>query len=351
MIGHPWALVGGAFGSTLLLTVLLRRWLIARQLLDHPNDRSSHSVPVPRGGGIAFVAVICGGMLAASASGAVPSSFAAAAIAMLGVAAIGFVDDLRGASPALRLLVHITCAALAMWAPAGAIAEHLQWGTAGHASLLVVLAVGGAWSVNMFNFMDGIDGIAAMEGAFVLAAAGAIALLCGRSGAPEIEAGWAFIAAGAAVAGFLAVNVSRWRIFMGDAGSGALGLLAGWALGTCASTGLVDPWAALVLPACFTADACSTLLIRLIRGESPTTAHRTHAYQRIIRRGAGHGTVTMGYAAINLCIVLPSALAVQQGVVDGPLACFALHGILVTAALATGAGREPAGTATSDPRT
>lgn len=351
MIGHPWALVGGAFGSTLLLTVLLRRWLVARQLLDHPNDRSSHSVPVPRGGGIAFVAVICGGMLAASASGAVPSSFAAAAIAMLGVAAIGFVDDLRGASPALRLLVHITCAALAMWAPAGAIAEHLQWGTAGHASLLVVLAVGGAWSVNMFNFMDGIDGIAAMEGAFVLAAAGAIALLCGRSGAPETKAGWAFIAAGAAVAGFLAVNVSRWRIFMGDAGSGALGLLAGWALGTCASTGLVDPWAALVLPACFTADACSTLLIRLIRGESPTTAHRTHAYQRIIRRGAGHGTVTMGYAAINLCIVLPSALAVQQGVVDGPLACFALHGILVTAALATGAGREPAGTATSDPRT
>jgi Fuc2NAc and GlcNAc transferase len=351
MIGHPWALVGGAFGSTLLLTVLLRRWLIARRLLDHPNERSSHSVPVPRGGGIAFVAVICGGMLAASASGAVPPSFAAAAIATLGIAGIGFVDDVRGASPAVRLLVHIACAALAMRAPASEIAEHLQWGTASHASLLVVLAFSSAWCVNMFNFMDGIDGIAAMEGTFVLAAAGAMALLCGRSGAPEMEAGWGFIAAGAAVAGFLAVNISRWRIFMGDAGSGALGLLAAWALATCASTGLVDPWAALILPACFSADACSTLMIRLIRGESPTTAHRTHTYQRINRRGARHGTVTMGYTAINLFIVLPSALAVQQGIVDGPLACFALHGILVIAALAMGAGREPTGTAAKDPRT
>jgi Fuc2NAc and GlcNAc transferase len=351
MIGHPLALVGGAFGFTLLLTVLLRRWLVARRLLDHPNDRSSHSVPVPRGGGIAFVAVTCGGMLAASASGAVPPSFAAAAIAALGVAGIGFVDDLRGASPAVRLLVHVACATLAMWAPASAITEGLKWGTSGHASLLVVLAVGSAWCVNMFNFMDGIDGIAAMEGTFVLAAAGAIALLCGTSVAPETGPGWGFIAAGAAVAGFLAVNVSRWRIFMGDSGSGALGLLAAWALATCVSTGLVDPWAALILPACFSADACSTLLIRLIRGESPTTAHRTHTYQRLVRRGAGHRMVTMGYAAINLCIVLPCALAAQQGIVNGPLAFFTLHGILVAAAFTMGAGREPTETAAKDPRT
>lgn len=342
MIGHPWALVGGAFGSTLLLTVLLRRWLIARRLLDHPNERSSHSVPVPRGGGIAFVAVTCGGMLAASPSGVVPPSFAAAAIATLGVAAIGFVDDVRGARPAVRLLVHITCAALMMLAPANVIAEHLQWGAAGHASLLVTLAVGGAWCVNMFNFMDGIDGIAAMEGTFVLAATGVTAILFGASSAPEREMGWAFIATSAAVAGFLAVNVSCWRIFMGDSGSGALGMLTAWALATSASRGLIDPWVALILPACFTADACSTLSIRLMRGESPTSAHRTHAYQRIIRRGARHTSVTTGYAVVNLLLVLPAALAVQRGAVSGLFAFFAVHASLVACALVTGAGREPA---------
>lgn len=348
MISHPLAMVAGAFGSSLLLTIYLRKFLISRRLLDHPNERSSHSLPVPRGGGIAFVAVTCGGVLVASIAGVLPISFVAAATATLGVAAIGFVDDVRGASPRARLVVHIACAALAMWTPASVIAERLQWGAFGHASLLAVLALAGAWCVNMFNFMDGIDGIAAMEGTFVLAAAGAIALLLNTSRESGTETGWALIAAGAAVAGFLAVNVSHWRIFMGDSGSGALGMLVAWALATTASMGLVNTSASLALPACFSADACSTLLIRLIRGESPIAAHRTHAYQRIVRHGAGHRTVTVCYAGINLFVVLPSALAVQRGIVDGPITLFALHGILVIAACAIGAGREPRVRATKD---
>ena len=128
---------------------------------------------------------------------------------------------------------------------------------------------------------------------------------------------------------------------MGDVGSGTLGMLVAWALAACAMTGLLSPWAALALPASFTADACSTLAMRVLRGESPAQAHRTHAYQRLVRRGASHARTTAAYATVNVVVVLPVAWAIQRGAVPGPWATITLHGLLVAAAIVIGAGREP----------
>lgn len=341
MMDHPWMFAAGTFGASLLLTVLLRKWLLARQYLDLPNHRSSHSMPVPRGGGMAFVAVACTGLATMSATGATPLPIASAALSVVGVAAIGFWDDIRGVRPGVRLAVHIACAAIAMQGCAGTIAPSTHYGAIANALLFASMALAGAWFVNMFNFMDGIDGLAAMEGTFVLAAAGGISLAGNEGTQSSAALPWAMVSGGAAVAGFLVVNVSPWRIFMGDAGSGALGMIVAWALAASATSGVLSPWAAIALPAAFTADACSTLTIRVLRGESPAQAHRTHAYQRLVRRGSGHARITAAYTAVNLAVVLPVAVAIQRGSVSGPLATVVLHGLLAATALAIGAGREP----------
>jgi len=348
MNDHPWKFAVATFGASLLLTLLLRRWLLSRQYLDLPNHRSSHSVPVPRGGGIAFVAVACAGLAAISATGVMPLATVTVVLSIVGVAAVGFWDDIRGVRPGVRLLVHIACAAVAMQACAGAITQSAHSDTVAHALLWASMAVAGAWFVNMFNFMDGIDGMAAMEGTFVLAAAGTI-ILAGNGTPDGAFIPWAMLSGAAAIAGFLIVNVSPWRIFMGDAGSGALGLLVAWSLAACAAAELLNPWAAIVLPAAFTADACATLAVRLLRGESPAQAHRTHAYQRMVRHGATHARVTATYTAVNLVVVLPVAMAVQRGSISGPLSTLVLHGLLAATAFTIGAGREPVAKVRSDP--
>jgi Fuc2NAc and GlcNAc transferase len=286
--------------------------------------------------------VACAGLAAIGAIGSTPLGTATVAFSIAGVAAIGFWDDIRGVRPSARLAVHITCSAVAMQVCAEAFALLASLDTFAHALLWAAMAVAGAWFVNMFNFMDGIDGLAAMEGTFVLVAAGAISLACSEGASSEGILPWAVISGGAAVAGFLVVNVSPWRIFMGDAGSGALGLLVAWALAACAADGFLEPWAAMALPAAFTADACSTLSVRVLRSQSPAQAHRTHAYQRLVRRGTSHVRTTTAYTAVNLIVVLPVAVAIQRGSVSGPYANIVLHGLLAAIALAIGAGREPA---------
>jgi Fuc2NAc and GlcNAc transferase len=349
MIDQPWCLALGACGTSLLLTLLLRKWLLAREYLDLPNHRSSHSVPVPRGGGVAFVAIVCAGLAAMSVGGNTLPSTTTAALSIFGVAAIGFCDDLRGVSARMRLAIHVTCAAVAMWAPAAAIAQSIPCDPLVHGLLFGSMTLAGAWFVNMFNFMDGIDGMAAMEGTFVLVAAGAISLMADSAAPASATLPWAMVSGGAAVAGFLVVNVSPWRIFMGDAGSGALGMLVAWALAASATKGLLSPWAAIALPATFTADACSTLAMRVLRGESPAQAHRTHAYQRLVRRGGSHARTTAIYATVNVVVVLPVAWGIQRGAVPGPAVTIVLHGLLVAAAIALGAGREPRQVTTPHP--
>lgn len=329
--------------TTVFVTLGLRAVLIRRAVLDIPNERSSHAAPVPRGGGAGFVVLIAAMLAAATMHGgafepAAGTSAALAAAAMLGVAAIGLVDDMRGVAPAWRLGVHLACGLAAVAAPVHAISQSLALGWPAALALTAAAAILAAWCVNMVNFMDGIDGIAAAEGTFVLGGLGLLVL----GAEPADGLGWLLVASAASVLGFLAVNMSRARIFMGDCGSGALGLLIAWALLAAVAKGAVAPWAAAALPAAFMADACTTLAVRVTAGANPAKAHRTHAYQRAVRRGATHRAVTAAYSLVNFGLVAPTAFAAQRWPEAGPWIVPALHAALAAAAFVGGAGREPA---------
>ena len=344
-----WATIAISFAATLVGTLALRRWLIAASMMDIPNERSSHATPVPRGGGVVFVVAILAVIAISVVRGALPASDLAAAAGILAVAAIGFLDDRRSVGAAPRLAVHMTGSAAAIWAATQGLradgALSIPPDAAGIAAywpvgIVLVLALASAWCVNLVNFMDGIDGMAAFGGALVLASAAGIALLSQSSAPTGLAA--ATLAIAAAVAGFGLVNMSRWRIFMGDAGSGALGLAIAWSLASLAAQDALDPLAAIALPAVLVADATTTLAVRVVRGEHPARAHRTHAYQRLVRSGWTHRSVTAVFAAAQLVLATPVAWHAQRGGADALPSVVALYAVLVGLALLLGAGREPA---------
>nr|WP_255703264.1 hypothetical protein [Lysobacter sp. GX 14042] len=263
-------------------TWLARAYAVHRDLLDHPGERRSHSTATPRGGGIAIVAVLLLGLAGAAAglAGPVhPGVAGAFAVGLALVALVGLLDDHRPLSPWLRLVVHAVAAAvfaLALWRAGGA------WPLAAavFAAILVL--------VNVWNFMDGINGIAASQA--LLVAAGLAAALDGGGFLVAL-------ALAAACAGFLPYNFPRARIFMGDVGSGALGFalaaLGGvFGAGAGPASGLL-----LFLPlSAFLVDAGLTLGRRVVRGERWWTPHVQHAYQAWARR-VGHVPVTLAYGA------------------------------------------------------
>lgn len=331
-----WAVLAGAAISAWFLTGVLRRYALARNVLDVPNARSSHQQPTPRGGGIAFVLSYLAGIAVLWLAGGIAGSQAAA---LLGsgalIALVGFLDD-HGHIPARwRLLAHFAAAAWVLaWLggiPPLALggAEPLTLGMAG--SLLGAFYL--VWMLNLYNFMDGIDGIASVEA--ICAALGAAVLygLVGQSwhAAPALLLG-------AAVAGFLVWNLPPARIFMGDGGSGFLGIVLG---GLSLSAGWVEPtlfigW--LILLGVFVTDATTTLLRRLLRGEKAYEAHRSHAYQLATRRWKSHRRVTLSVLTINVCWLLPIACAVVLAWVPGWLGLVVAYSPLIALALGLKAG-------------
>jgi len=290
-------LIGSVAASRLALT-----WLTERGILDRPNDRSSHRAPVARGGGIGFVAVILVVFTATSGSTiAVPILVLAGALL---VAAISFADDIRPLRFPLRLGVQAVAVAMALATlPDGAavVSSDLP------AWLDRTLAgLGWLWFINLFNFMDGIDGIAAGEA--VVIAGGSFLLAVGVT-AYEAFAMPA-IAIAAAAGGFLLLNWHPARLFMGDVGSVTLGFLLGWLLVEMAVAGELA--AALILPMFFLADATSTLLVRFVRRRPLAKAHRDHAYQAAVDRGHGQRLVSglviaLGVVLIGLALVADEA--------------------------------------------
>ena len=320
----------------LLGTWMMRAYALRRDLLDHPNARSSHAAPTPRGGGVAIVAGFClATTVWALASGSAHAARLWLAIVppALLVAGVGLADDHRPLSARFRLLVHFLAAAWVVgmlgglptipW-PGG----DLPMGLAGGA-LAVVASV---WCLNLYNFMDGIDGIAASEAVFVAAAAAWL----GGAGSPAFIP---LLALAGASAGFLAFNWPPARIFMGDTGSGFLGLVLAGLLLAQHAAGTVPIGAGLILLGAFLADATVTLLVRLRRGERVHEAHRSHAYQRAARRFGGHRPVTITVLAIDLFWLLPLAwLATRFPDWSLPLATIAIAPVAVLA-LGLGAGR------------
>ena len=290
------ALLGGAaflascFGTRLLITILRRH-----QVLDVPNERSSHAVPVPRGGGIAMIGTIAAAWIGLWAIGVLPPASLAIAADMLALAVVSWIDDRRGLSPAVRLLAQFAAVAAGVWVlPQGAVFQDwLPFGLERAA-----MAVVWVWFLNLFNFMDGIDGIAGSE---AVAIGAGLVLVLSFGGARDIGIAAPAAAIAAASLGFLIWNWAPARIFMGDVGSVPLGYVLGYLLCRLA----IDGWwkAALILPAYFVADATLTLLRRLARGERMWQAHREHFYQRAVRRGLSHDAVVLRVIAADAVLI------------------------------------------------
>jgi Fuc2NAc and GlcNAc transferase len=312
----------------------LTAWLLhhskLRGIVDRPNERSSHTMPTPRGGGLSMVVVTtCAAiLLCATARMPVPLTLVVL-VGGLSVAAVGFLDDVRSASITLRMSVHIGAALLTLCM----LDSPLRIGIAG--ALVVVLAI--TWVLNLFNFMDGIDGLAASEAAFVLFAAGGLALLVGHASPSQVAP---LLIAAAACVGFLAWNWPPASIFMGDVGSGYLGyLIAAFAIASSRS-GTLSVYVWLILGGVFIVDATLTLARRLVRGERVHQAHRTHAYQWLARRWGSHARVTIVVIAVNLAWLLPCALLAEKYRAVAPWICALALLPLAAGALLSGSGRR-----------
>lgn len=287
-------------------TWLLRRYALKHRVLDTPNERSSHTVPTPRGGGVAIVLVYLLSLCAWDAYAAISSGLFWSLFLGGGlIAAVGFWDDHAPLSARLRFAFHLASAALAVWQLGGWPVLDLgfvQWAWGSVGSLVALLAL--AWAINAYNFMDGIDGLAGSQAVFVAGAGGALLWLSGVDAMPL----WLLAAASA---GFLLLNWPPAKIFMGDAGSGFLGfVLAVHALhATVSGTTTIWPW--LILLGVFLVDATLTLLRRALRRIRVTDAHRTHAYQWASRQLGAHKPVTISVVLLNLLMLFPVALAAQ----------------------------------------
>jgi Fuc2NAc and GlcNAc transferase len=278
-----------------IFTGLVRRYALSRDIVDVPNQRSSHTRPVPRGGGLAIVVVVCVGTGLIALHDELPSHFLQAMISGgFIVAGIGWVDDHRSVSPLARAIAHIFGAALAVTILGGlqvvAIGDkvvHLGlWG-----SLLAVLAL--VWLINLYNFMDGIDGLAGVNALTVGLFAAFLLNRSGNYGLGRLT----LLIAGASL-GFLFWNWTPARIFLGDVGSGFLGFSFG--ILAIASANLGVPlvlW--MLLLGVFIVDTTMTLVRRVGRRENWYSAHNNHAYQRAVRAGYAHSTVSLFVAVIN----------------------------------------------------
>ena len=335
IVGMVLVPLGALLASNVLTHFVLRR-AQAAGTLDIPNERSSHDVPTPRGGGVAIVLAASAAFALLALLGILQSRVTMALLGGIAVAAVGFMDDRRSLPAILRLAVHLGAA---LWAvtwlgglpPVRLDGESMTMGPIGYA----LGAIGIAWSVNLFNFMDGIDGIAATEAVFVSIAGGAVTL----AGAGAAEVSYAAFAFGAACCGFLPWNWAPAKIFMGDVGSGYLGFVIAVLGIAAARTWDVALIVWVTLTWIFLADTAVTLLRRAFRGERVYTPHRLHAYQWTARRLRSHGVTTGAVVLLNIIWLLPWALLAAA---DSRWAVwFALlaGGPIVVLIVALGAGR------------
>jgi len=291
------ALAAGA--ASWLATGAVLRFLRRRGVLDIPNERSSHSAPTPRGGGIAVIGVLLAAWLIlwlAGEGSAAPGNFWLVLGAGAGLALISWFDDVLGGLPAaLRFAAQAIAVAAGLFALPegdgvfqGALPAELDLALSG----LIWL-----WFLNLFNFMDGIDGIAGSQtasaglGLFALAVLFPAAAGLGPYG----------LVVAAVAIGFLPWNWQPARIFLGDVGSVPLGYVIGWLLLALASYGLWQ--AALLLVFYYFADASFTLFRRLLRGEAIWRAHHQHYYQFAVAAGRSHAHVVVVITGVNILLV------------------------------------------------
>lgn len=320
--------------TSALLTALVRRLAEAHGILDIPNERSSHSSATPRGGGIAIVVTASAAVLLLAGHGSIPRDLCMALVGGgIAVAVVGLMDDRFAVPAGVRLGVHLLAAAWAVYWLGGLttvrVGDHIA--TLGWVGgVLAVLGI--TWVLNLFNFMDGIDGIAASEAVFV-ACVGALLSAAGN-GLADATAAFA-----GACAGFLLWNWSPAKVFLGDVGSGYLGYVVAVLALAAARNSSVALWVWLILGGVFFVDATLTLARRVWRGERAHEAHRTHAYQWLARRWRSHAKVTMAVIGVNLVWLLPCAVLAERHPSSAAMTVIVALVPLVVLAVAFGSGR------------
>jgi UDP-N-acetylmuramyl pentapeptide phosphotransferase/UDP-N-acetylglucosamine-1-phosphate transferase len=278
--------------ATGALIPILRR----RDMLDYPNERSSHIAPTPRGGGIAVTGSVLLAWIGLGQAGLIGSSVISIVIGTSLLAVVSWIDDLRGLPPGVRLVAQGAAVTIGILALPPAQSELSAW--PGPALYFVAIGLMWIWWINLFNFMDGIDGLAVSEATAICA--GLVLFTIVGDGADPTVALLAASIVGTAV-GFLVWNWSPARIFLGDVGSVPLGYLSGYLL---LDLAVRNRWKiALILPLYFLADATITLFRRLLRGERVWEPHRQHFYQRAVRNGLGHSAVVKRVIAADILLI------------------------------------------------
>jgi UDP-N-acetylmuramyl pentapeptide phosphotransferase/UDP-N-acetylglucosamine-1-phosphate transferase len=285
------------------LTWLAIHYARRRQLLDLPGQRRSHTRPTPRGGGIAIVVAMLVSGIAHALMFASLQYLQWLLPPVAAIALVGWLDDHGGLSARMRFATHCAAAAWVFALPLLLAATSSEGGVDGFGlALFVALAVTVAivWSINLHNFMDGINGLLTLQTIFVLCAMAGLFAWCGiRNIAP-------LLIGAAACSGFVPFNFPRARVFMGDVGSGVLGFVIAvtvlWQIGVPSPASL----SGVVLCSAFVTDATCTLLSRFVRGRRWYSAHREHLYQWLARSGFSHAQVVAFYMGWNLVIVLPA---------------------------------------------
>jgi UDP-N-acetylmuramyl pentapeptide phosphotransferase/UDP-N-acetylglucosamine-1-phosphate transferase len=311
-----------AIGATLcIIFIVALRPFMARYIIARPNVRSSHIAPTPQGGGIAVIGattiVIACVLVFEPHLFSNPHQLAVTFVAVLGLAIVGIIDDVRplNALPRLVLQAVAVIVVIASLPTTLRIFPSMPWWLE-----CAGLLVAGVWFVNLVNFMDGIDWMTVVEVVPITAALSAFGLL---GALPRDATVVAIILCGAMV-GFAPFNRPVAQLFLGDVGSLPIGLLVGWLLIMLAADGHLA--AALLLPLYYLADATITILIRLTKGERVMQAHRTHFYQRAkdsgfnVQQIVGHvflaNVVLAGLAALTLQVSITfQALALLAGII------------------------------------
>lgn len=284
-----------AFLVSALLTLYFSHPNTILHILDKPNVRSLHSRPTPTTGGIAIV-------VALSIAVIIMQEYFFIFFSVLLIATISFIDDCRHVSALYRLMVHLLATYLLLWQGEFWLTEiilpGLTWALPPflQISLSILFVI---WMINLYNFMDGMDGFA---GGMAIFGFGTLAILGAMADHQLFMALNLIIAS--AVAGFLLFNFPPARIFMGDTGSSSLGFLAAAFSLWGNREGIFPLWVALLLFSPFIVDATVTLLRRLLRGEKVWLAHKSHYFQRLVELGWGHKrTVLWEYALMAGCSI------------------------------------------------
>jgi len=290
--------------ASVVLTYLSCIYSLKFDVLAHPSNRCAHSVPTPRGGGLAIAITLLAMLMYAGFAGLMnwQEIFTIALPGGL-VAAIGFTDDHRPVQISHRLFIHFAAASLAvMLLPS---LPTISFGALIISSPIIlypVMVIGLVWLLNLYNFMDGIDGIASSEAISILLSAAVILHFTN-------DAYWSQILLWtcAPIVGFLIWNWPPAKIFMGDVGSGFIGIVIGiLALLTSADSSLTL-WSWLILLAVFIGDAAWSLLVRITTGQAWHQPHSSHAYQILARKKQSHAVVSLGVVVINIGWLAPLA--------------------------------------------